>query len=537
MNTAASPFRGWRGLGAWNLYFLSKLVLAWMGALDVHVLPNLLLLAALLVPLPRPAWRRARTVAAVPVAVALYYQDTWWPPFQRLLAQREGVGSFSPAYLAELALRFVNWQVVAALALLGLGWWLLRPWLRMTTLSVAGLAAMALAAVPLPDFLARASASPAIASATGTGTGPVTGRVLDEWLATFHRQQAGLMTRFPEPVAGGAPFDVILLNVCSLSWSDLDEAGLRQNALFERMDVMFDNFNSVTSYSGPAGIRLLRASCGQAPHERLYEPAPEGCYLFANLRRLGFAEEVAFNHPGTFQGYQRNLSQHGGLAATPMDISALPRAIQAFDNTVSRRDGDVFTAWLARRQASGAGQVAFFYDTNTLHDGNRLVGADGRARRSDFRERAQMMMNDMLRFIEALEKSGRRAMVVFIPEHGAALHGDRMQIPGMRELPSPSITHIPVGVKLVGMGMPALSTPRRVSAPSSHLAVSELVARVYALNAEDTDGGHDWDRLLQDLPQTEAVSENEGAIVIRHAGQAWLRLRGSDAWTPYPEAP
>lgn len=77
----------WPDLRGWNLYFLSKLALAWMGALDLHVLPNLLLLAALLVPLPWRSARIARTAVAIPVAVALYYQDTWWPPFQRLLAR------------------------------------------------------------------------------------------------------------------------------------------------------------------------------------------------------------------------------------------------------------------------------------------------------------------------------------------------------------------------------------------------------------------------------------------------------------------
>jgi len=92
--TLPTPPQAWPDLRGWNLYFLSKVILTWMGALDLHVLPNLLLLAALLVPLP---WRRARiarTVVAIPVAVALYYQDTWWPPFERLLAQ-PGVLDFS----------------------------------------------------------------------------------------------------------------------------------------------------------------------------------------------------------------------------------------------------------------------------------------------------------------------------------------------------------------------------------------------------------------------------------------------------------
>ncbi len=31
------PPYAWADLGPWNLYFLSKLALAWMGALDLYV--------------------------------------------------------------------------------------------------------------------------------------------------------------------------------------------------------------------------------------------------------------------------------------------------------------------------------------------------------------------------------------------------------------------------------------------------------------------------------------------------------------------
>ena len=147
-NVPASPF-AWADLRGWNLYFLSKVVLSWMGALDLKILPNLLFLGALLVPL-RWRWARiARTVVAVPVGVALYYQDTWWPPFQRLLVQ-PGVLDFSADYWLELAQRFINWQMVAVLALLLVAYFLFKPWLRITTLSVLGMLGLAVMAIPMP---------------------------------------------------------------------------------------------------------------------------------------------------------------------------------------------------------------------------------------------------------------------------------------------------------------------------------------------------------------------------------------------------
>jgi len=533
----ASPF-AWADLRGWNLYFLSKVVLAWMGALDLKILPNLLFLGALLIPL-RWRWARiARTVVAVPVGVALYYQDTWWPPFRRLLVQ-PGVLDFSADYWLELAQRFINWQMVAVLAMLVLAYVLLKPWLRITTLSVLGVLGLAVMAIPMPAGWnwGQGTATAATASAGGTSGGglpPANNETLNAWLASFYQQQAILKTSFPA-AGSGAPFDVIILNICSLAWSDLDEVGLRQNNLLDHMDVVFDDFNSATAYSGPAAIRLLRASCGQTSHTGLFDPVPAECQLFSNLQRLGFQSELAMNHDGHFDDFIGELHQYGGLQAQPMDISAFPTALVAFDKSPLRRDGDVLMAWWKQRLAESSQQVALFYNTISLHDGNRIVGADGRSNAADYKARAEMVLGDMAGFVEAVERSGRRAMIVVVPEHGAALHGDRMQIPGMREIPSPSITHVPVGVKLIGMGAPAAGGPRHVPEPSSYLAVSELVSRVYALNAQSPPSERNWNSLLKGLPQTPSVSENEGAKVIEYAGKPWLQLQGSQTWSPYPE--
>ncbi|ARQ88603.1 cellulose synthase [Stenotrophomonas maltophilia] len=533
----ASPF-AWADLRGWNLYFLSKVVLAWMGALDLKILPNLLFLGALLIPL-RWRWARiARTVVAVPVGVALYYQDTWWPPFRRLLVQ-PGVLDFSADYWLELAQRFINWQMVAVLAMLVLAYVLLKPWLRITTLSVLGVLGLAVMAIPMPAGWnwGQGTATAATASAGGTSGGglpPANNETLNAWLASFYQQQASLKTSFPA-AGSGAPFDVIILNICSLAWSDLDEVGLRQNNLLDHMDVVFDDFNSATAYSGPAAIRLLRASCGQTSHTGLFDPVPAECQLFSNLQRLGFQSELAMNHDGHFDDFIGELHQYGGLQAQPMDISAFPTALVAFDKSPLRRDGDVLMAWWKQRLAESSQQVALFYNTISLHDGNRIVGADGRSNAADYKARAEMVLGDMAGFVEAVERSGRRAMIVVVPEHGAALHGDRMQIPGMREIPSPSITHVPVGVKLIGMGAPAAGGPRHVPEPSSYLAVSELVSRVYALNAQSPPSERNWNSLLKGLPQTPSVSENEGAKVIEYAGKPWLQLQGSQTWSPYPE--
>ncbi|MCK0508508.1 cellulose biosynthesis protein BcsG [Aromatoleum anaerobium] len=161
--------------------------------------------------------------------------------------------------------------------------------------------------------------------------------------------------------------------------------------------------------------------------------------------------------------------------------------------------------------------------------------ADGGTQRVDYRALAQRLLEDLNAFIDQLERSGRRVVLVIVPEHGAGLHGDRMQIAGMREIPSPSITHVPVGIKLIGMGSAARDEPLHVGAPSSYLALSEIIARLSVMSPVD-DGGAGIDRhaLVADLPQTAPVAENAGTVVLEYGGMSYVRIQEQGEWLPYP---
>src|SRR5690606_5904644 len=114
------------------------------------------------------------------------------------------------------------------------------------------------------------------------------------------------------------------------------------------------------------------------------------------------------------------------------------------------------------REASGTERTALLYNTITLHDGNREATADGGGRSSPFLTRAQRLLDELNAFIGQLEKSGRPVVLILVPEHGAALKGDRMQIAGMREIPTPDITHVPVGVRVIGAKGRVAQEPWRV---------------------------------------------------------------------------
>jgi len=533
-NTASLPVLArWPGLGGWNLYFLAKFLLVALGMLDFQALPNLLFAAFLLLPLPGRWLRIARQLVAVPMGVALFYQDTWFPPFSRLLAQ-PGVLDFSWHYLLELLGRFINWNLLGALALLLVGYLYLRHWLRLSTLSLLGLTWLAVGGLPSLAVNAGQPSGNVVASPgkPAQAAALADNATLDSWLERFFASERERVTAFPAINADEQPFDLLVINICSLAWDDLSAAGLRDNPLLSRLDVIFDQFNSATSYSGPAAIRVLRASCGQSSHAGLYQSAPEQCLLFQNLAKLGFQSNTLLNHSGHFDNFIGDITQQH-MPQPGLRNTDFPRALVGFDGSPIASDLDVLRRWWGQRSGSAAEHVSLFYNSISLHDGNRIVTADGGTRVADYATRATRLFGELGTFLDELERSGRRVVVAIVPEHGAALHGDRMQLSGMREIPTPSITHVPVGLKFIGMGQPARSEPLRVSAPTSYLALSELVSRVYAGLGQQQP--LDVPGLLTDLPTTEQVAQTSGAEVVNYQGRAYMRLQGQADWQPIPE--
>jgi hypothetical protein len=73
--------------------------------------------------------------------------------------------------------------------------------------------------------------------------------------------------------------------------------------------------------------------------------------------------------------------------------------------------------------------VALYYNTVTLHDGNRLPDKRLTSIES-YPLRLKTLLDDVDRIIDTISKSGRKAVVIFVPEHGAALRGDRTRSRG-----------------------------------------------------------------------------------------------------------
>lgn len=545
-DSAASMRNYWRGLGLWNVYFIAKLLLYSLGYLNFHAFYNLVFASVLLMPLP-PIWlHRVRHVLAVPAGIGLLYYDSWLPPFQRLLDQPE-VLQFSAPYLLELASRFINWNMVGGGVILFVACLFLSQWIRVTVLSVG-----ALLVVSLPEQFSVQQLVWNLASDPSTridvqartaseqnyvdpGAPPPSERtitdVLNGELAGFYEFESSRRTEFDLPDAYEPDFDIVFLNVCSVAWSDLAAVQLDQHPLLKNMDVVFDEFNSASSYSGPAVRRLLRASCGQPSHEALYDDAPAHCFLFENLRQAGFQTSSLLNHNGKFQDFVSDMTQHDSLGE-PVVPTDLPPRWTAFDGSPIWGDYDTLNQWWQGRQQGGNAPHALLYNSITLHDGNREATADGGGRSSPYASRGQAVLDDLGMFVRQLESSGRRVVLVLIPEHGAALEGDLMQISGMREIPTPEIAHVPVGVKLIGGAARDTPAAHRITGPSSYLALSELLARLMREPVFEGGNPPDWEALTGNLPQTRAVSENSGTVLMSHGDVPYVRLGDRD-WIRY----
>ncbi|MDC6652504.1 cellulose biosynthesis protein BcsG, partial [Leclercia adecarboxylata] len=157
------------------------------------------------------------------------------------------------AYLLDLAGRFVDWKLIGLCALLVIAYSYVASWVRLSVFCLGGLLWLNLSSTDLWAYTPSLAASPAspaqgISATAATNSQGNDSLALDNWLENFFKAEAARQTQFPPPSPQSAAFDVVVLNVCSLAWDDLDAVGLRDNALLQRMDVVFDRFNSATSY-------------------------------------------------------------------------------------------------------------------------------------------------------------------------------------------------------------------------------------------------------------------------------------------------
>ena len=537
MNRNEKALMTWRGVGLWNVYFIAKFALAALGYLNLNLLYNALLLIGLALPIRMRALQVLRAIVGLAFGVTLLYSESWLPSVDSIMANAGNIADFSLLYIAQTVFESINWTMVAVGVLLFFVYLFVKDWLRVTALTSCYLVWLFVQPywtditsdfVPqtAPSQSAQATPSDSLKGVPQFGTTDTAN--LNRWLESFYSHEATRKTAFPSSV-GTKPFDVLLVNVCSLSNDDLSVLKLTDHPVLKRFDVYFDAFNSATAYSGPATIRLLSASCGQASHSTLYNQRRPECELMTQLKAIGYDERLYMDHEGKFDDYLGSLKTRVGMEADLASQKGYRVRYTGFDGEAIFDDADVFADWLKGTEA-GEKPNATLMNLIALHDGNRQRGAN---RAMPFAPRADLLLDQLQGFMDAIERSGRRVMMVVVPEHGAAVRGDRIQMARLRDIPSPHITQVPVMVKYFGLNQSV--SPVHVKDDASYLALSELIARsidtdVYA-KADPTEVIRG---LTRGLPQTHIVSENANAAVIQFQDRYFVRLNGGE-WLPYQQ--
>jgi cellulose synthase operon protein YhjU len=508
-------------LGVWGAYFGTKAVLHLLGYLRMQFWLNTFFLVFLLLPMPKALsekrWANpARQTLNVVLALLLLWSDSWLPSLAYAVDFFSKYDLPSFGYMARFfATTFLSWTT------LGVAVFLFAYHRVSRTVFLTPVVFIMLMMV---GFKNRSLGA----------TGPIDAR-----LQNFFEMQSREKIRFPgEQERAGLPdFDVYFLHVCSLAWDDLYTAGLDRHEFLEKdLDIVFSRFNSVTSHSTPSALRLLRGPCGQPDHGDLYVDSMDpDCYLFDALRRAGYKTYTAYAHDGEY-GDMKGFIQQKGRGDPPLLPEGLAPYQTNFDGRPLFGPFDSLERVREIREKDGAARAAIYMNLVTLHGGAHEVGEKGwwRTKRTDhYRKFFDKLTSDLNRFFGAVETSGRKAVVFFVPEHGLGLRGSSIQGNDLREIPLPYITIVPAGVKLLGLEKDS-ETSLKIDTRVSHLALSYILDKVLRRKTLEGPNSSIIQEITAEIPETPYVAQNSDQVVMQ--APDGLFLRGKDgAWRRMPD--
>lgn len=481
----------------WSFYFLGKLYLYFRGFIHFNFLLNLLFLIFISLPVPEKISfsrhvRTVRNLISGIAAVLLLWYDSRLPPILYSIRSLVQVGIPSKEYVVRFLMDFVN--PLELLVLLGIlvFCFLIRNRVRLTPAIV-----ILILIVPLLELRHPKED-------------------IEGYLDSFYQAESKRVIHFEKPETTDSAFDIIVLHVCSIAWDDLKEMVQEKDRFFGQFDILFTNFNSATSYSDPSAIRVLLSNCGQRKYAALYQNPPKECYLLETLREQGYETFSAVDNDASTTTFVEHIITFG-MVDSPIELKGIPVMQYNYDNTPIYDDLAILGKWWDIRQKSKSERAAIYFNITTLHGGAHWANEKDWWKRGEtirYKEFIQNLFTNLEKFFNNLSASGRNFVVVFVPEHGRASHDTTIQAKGLRDIPLPSITLVPVGMKLIGKGHPLMPVQHEViSKPTSYLAISYLLSSF--LKEPPFGSGSLQPSVLADIPETGFVSENEETRVVQ----------------------
>jgi len=508
----------------WTAYFFAKIYLYYKGILRLDVLLNLLFLVYLVISIPTrfkffKLFTVVKFIISMILGVLLLFHDSWLPSPLGALNLAESKGMPSHEYVYHFLLGFYNPKELGILICILFLCILLRKYKK---IMAAGTALLLI--------------SPLLIS-SGNVNHPST-EELERYLGSFYKAESTRLIHFNPSGSAKSAFDIIILHVCSLSWDDLNDVNMKGDPFFRHFDYLFTNFNSATTYSNPAVIRLLNANCGQRRHADLYNQLPKECSLVESLSVQGYEIQFARNHNGIYDKFDEEVKRYGHLDARPFPLTNLTATKSMFDDSPVYDDYSVLEQWLAARKKLGSKKVTLYYNTLSLHDGTHWAADKNwwvKDNLQQYRESVRDLFEDMTKFINLVARSGRDTIIILIGEHGRSVHGSPIAPPGLRDIPLPRIATVPVGIKFIGRKHSANQTGRQViiARPTSYLALSSLLA-AFTEQSPFASGRYWTHNFIDNIPQTDFVAENFGNIVLKRGSDYYL-FGKDEKWIPLSE--
>jgi len=505
-------------------YFLFKLYLFAKGSINIDIHYNLIFLLYAVLPLPlKIAKHRMLKIASagftVFLALSILWHDSWLPPVidAGIFLNQQGIPSFS--YIISFIGCFFSMSLIIVAISLLLFSMIVRKY-KVTTTALLAILIVVAPIAPLEFGRSQGvSGEPQVAPAEAAETNPA------KRLEAFYSSEAERVIMFRKPESTNAPFDIVILHVCSLSWDDLKQIEITQDdPFFKQFDYLFTNFNSVSGYSGPAVIRLLQANFGQRKHTDYYKKdVPKSSMLFDGLASVGYDNHVVMSHDGKYGDYIKSMKTsglHNAIMLLPENMS--PTALFFDSKTPLFSDYAMMKKWFDARESSKSERAAVYFNSVLLHAGSHWIGEKNylnRDKKDQFKEMSTVLTKDTKKIIELLKTSKRNTVLVFLPEHGRALTGSPFQPADLRDIPLPKITRVPVGIKFIGPKFNnAKSQQTMIAKPTSYFALAWMLSK-FVENSPFGNSAMSAEDILLKVPKTDFVAEHEWNRIIEMEGK------------------
>ncbi len=527
-------------------YFLFKFGLYFMNLSGFDFALNLVLFLLCLFSIRVKSLNKIYKTFLIIFGLVLLYHDSYLPMLSpQVVYEEKGIaGVFE--LLSTFVSDYFDFSYLGIFILVFIAVFFINDFLKVTTIVVICFITVACLNISALS-VAKESKSQSVENVVADSAdippqiGTADSQGVENYLQTFLELERQRIVTMPSTLPENfTPFDIVIVNICSMATDDIEASNLLKHPLFRTFDFSFDTFNSVSSYSTPSSLRLLRSNCGQMTEAQMYKERRSECELITSVEQLGYQSEVYFDHNGKYGDYLKTLHDLGGLNENIHDLSKLAVKYNAFDGSAIRSDSDLFKAYVNNIARNGNVNNITFMNLLSLHDGNRLAGEK---KSQSYAPRLKLLLDNLEDFIKDIKDSNRNTLFIMVPEHGAAIRGDKMQIAKLREIPTDKITRIPVGVSFlgaernaVGGGTSKAHKTQRIKGFYSYLAISEIVKRsiednVFAKNEEDSKTDKIAD-VFYDLPQTAFIAESTNAYYMNFQHQDFYKLKG-EHWEKY----